>query len=52
MKPGDKVRRMWKPKYGQGEIIHILGETIVVKWTIDNKPQIMFEKIKYLKRVE
>ena len=52
MKPGDKVKRMWKPKYGHGEVIHVLGDTIVVKWNIDNKPKILFEEIKYLKMVD
>jgi hypothetical protein len=51
MKPGDKVTRMWKPKYGQGEVVHVLGETIVVKWVINNNPQLIFEQIRYLKKV-
>ena len=52
MKPGDKVKRMWKPKYGHGEIVHVLGNTIVVKWNIDNKVKLIFEEIKYLRKVE
>jgi len=52
MKPGDKVKRMWKPKYGHGEIVHVLGNTIVVKWNIDNEVKLIFEEIKYLRKVE
>ena len=52
MKPGDKVKRMWKPKYGHGEIIHVLGDTIVVRWNIENKVQLIFEQMKYLRKVE
>ncbi len=52
MKPGDKVKRMWKPKYGHGEVIHVLGDTIVVRWNIENKAQLIFEQMKYLRKVE
>ena len=51
MKPGDLVTRKWKPQYGTGTIVHVLGETIIVKWILDEKPKIAFEKEKHLKKV-
>ena len=50
MKPGDLVLRKWKPQYGTGTVIHVLGETVVVKWILDEKPKIVFEKEKHLKK--
>ena len=52
MKPGDLVSRKWKPQFGTGTIIHVLGESIVVRWVLNNKPKIVIEKQKHLKRVE
>tara|TARA_B100000287_G_scaffold412392_1_gene442801 strand:- start:135 stop:290 length:156 start_codon:yes stop_codon:yes gene_type:complete len=51
MKPGDKVLRKWKPKYGEGKVVHVLGETIVVLWTGTGVPKIEFEEKKYLKLI-
>jgi ribosomal protein L21E len=51
MKSGDLVLRKWKPKYGTGIVLHVLGETIVVKWILDERPKIIFEKEKHLKKV-
>jgi len=52
MRPGDLVLRKWKPKYGIGTIIHVLGETIVVKWILNDRPKIIFENQKHLKKVD
>ena len=49
MKIGDNVTRKWKPALGQGKIVHLLGETVVVKWTVDGVPKLLFEERKYLK---
>lgn len=49
MKVGDKVTRKWKPALGQGEIIHVLGDIIVVKWCGSEIPTIDFEKAEHLK---
>jgi len=49
MKIGDRVIRKWKPQYGEGTILHILGETIVVKWMGFERPTINIESPKYLK---
>ncbi len=51
MKPGDQVSRKWKPKYGTGTVVHVLGETIVVKWIVNERPKIIFENQKYLKKI-
>ena len=51
MKTGDTVTRKWKPEYGKGQIIHILGESIVVKWTHTGMPTLNIEDKKYLKVV-
>ena len=51
MKPGDLVTRKWKPQYGIGTIVHILGETIVVKWVLNERPKMIFEKKEHLKKV-
>ena len=51
MKVGDTVRRRWKPKYGEGIIIHKLGETFVVKWYGKDRPFVEFEEEKHLKPV-
>lgn len=49
MKVGDMVKRKWKPQYGNGEILHILGDKIVVKWFGLSRPKIIIESPKYLK---
>jgi hypothetical protein len=49
MKTGDKVIRKWKPAYGEGQIMHILGESVVVKWTHTGMPTVNIEDKKYLK---
>jgi len=49
MKIGDSVIRKWKPALGEGKIVHLLGETIVVKWFCDDMPRLEFEEKKYLK---
>lgn len=51
MKPGDLVTRKWKPQYGIGTIVHVLGETIVVKWVLNKRPKMIFEKKEHLKKV-
>ncbi len=51
MKPGDQVSRKWKPQYGTGTVVHVLGETIVVKWILNERPKIIFENQKYLKKI-
>jgi len=49
MKIGDKVIRKWRPALGTGEIVHLMGEIVVVKWKPGDKPQTEFEEKKYLK---
>jgi hypothetical protein len=49
MKIGDNVTRKWKPALGKGKVIHLLGETVVVKWFCDGVPRLEFEERKYLK---
>tara|TARA_Y100001963_G_C6675834_1_gene397376 strand:- start:69 stop:236 length:168 start_codon:yes stop_codon:yes gene_type:complete len=49
MKIGDNVIRKWKPMLGEGKIIHLLGETVVVKWLRDGKPEIGLEEKRYIK---
>tara|TARA_Y100000114_G_scaffold152611_1_gene171163 strand:- start:621 stop:809 length:189 start_codon:yes stop_codon:yes gene_type:complete len=51
MKPGDLVTRKWKPNYGTGTIIHVLGDTIVVKWILNERPKVIVEERKYLKHL-
>ena len=51
MKPGDLVTRKWRPNYGAGTIIHVLGDTIVVKWVLNEKPKVIIENRKYLKHL-
>ena len=52
IKIGDKVTRRWKPALGVGEVMHVLGETIVVKWTAGDKPDTVFESAKHLRKVD
>ncbi len=52
MNIGDKVTRKWKPEYGEGRVIHVLGDTIVVKWLGMDRPLLNIEKLKYLKVVD
>ena len=47
MKIGDKVTRRWRPALGEGEIIHLMGDTVVVKWPRDGIPRMEFEEKKY-----
>lgn len=49
MKAGDRVTRKWKPQYGSGEVLHVLGDKIVVKWLGLDRPKIIIESPKYLK---
>ncbi len=51
MKVGDKVRRKWRPQYGDGVIIHKLGETFVVKWYGKKKPFIELEVENHLRLI-
>ena len=51
MKPGDKVTRKWKPQYGTGTVVHVLGETIAVKWILNHIPKIILEEYKYLRKI-
>ena len=51
MKTGDKVTRKWKPALGVGQVMHILGDNIVVKWTHTDMPTLNVEEKKYLKIV-
>ena len=51
MKPGDLVSRKWKPQYGTGTVVHVLGDTVVVKWILDDVPKIIIEQGKHLKRL-
>jgi len=52
MKPGDKVTRKWKPSLGVGEVLHILGENIVVNWNPKGISNVSSEKQKHLKFVD
>ena len=52
MKIGDKVTRKWKPTLGEGTILHILGDKIVVKWPSTGIPVIHFEKQEHLKKTK
>jgi hypothetical protein len=52
MKTGDKVTRKWKPQYGSGEVLHILGDKIVVKWYGFDRPKVIVESPKYLKVID
>ena len=49
MKIGDNVTRKWKPALGQGQVVHLLGETVVVRWFLEGRPRLEFEERKYLK---
>ena len=51
MKIGDKVTRKWRPALGEGEIVHLMGESVVVKWKRDGIPKMEFEKVKYLRLI-
>ena len=51
MKPGDLVTRKWKPEYGTGTILHIVGNKIAVKWFLNDRPKVIFEEVKYLKKI-
>ncbi len=51
MKPGDLVLRKWKPQYGTGVVVHVLGNTVVGRWVLDERPKMIFEELKYLKKV-
>ena len=52
MKAGDKVTRKWKPQYGSGEVLHVLGDKIVVKWLGLDRPKVIIESPKYLKVID
>ena len=47
MKIGDKVTRRWRPALGEGEIIHLMGDTVGVKGPRDGIPRMEFEEKKY-----
>ena len=49
MKTGDRVTRKWKPEYGEGRIMHIIGENAIVKWNYTGMPKLGIEQKKYLK---
>jgi len=49
MNIGDKVTRRWKPALGEGTILHILGDKIVVRWMGGGLPAIHFEKPEHLR---
>ena len=49
MNIGDRVTRKWKPALGEGTILHILGDKIVVRWSGLEKPTIHFEKPEHLR---
>ena len=53
MKVGDTVTRKWKPQYGEGIILHILGdEKVIVKWYGARlRPLVLVDNIKYLKAI-
>lgn len=52
MKIGDNVTRKWKPALGEGKIIHLLGDRVVVQWTSNGLPKLQFELKKYLRVVD
>ena len=52
MKPGDLVTRKWKPQYGTGTVVHVLGNTVVVKWVLNERPKMIFEELKHLKKID
>ena len=52
MNIGDKVTRKWKPALGEGTILHIFGDKIVVRWGGPDHPTIHFEKLKHLKIIK
>lgn len=52
MKIGDKVTRKWRPALGEGEVVHLMGESVVVKWRKNGIPKVEFEERKYLKVVD
>ena len=52
MKAGDRVTRKWKPKYGTGEVLHVLGDKIVVKWFGLDRPKVIIESPKHLKVID
>ena len=49
MKIGDKVIRKWKPALGEGKIVHLLGDTAVVRFNPSGITSMEIEKIKHLK---
>jgi hypothetical protein len=51
MKTGDKVIRKWKPSLGEGKVVHILGDKIVVQWMPNGNPKMNIEDKKYLKLI-
>ncbi len=52
MKAGDRVTRKRKPQYGTGEVLHVLGDKIVVKWHGLDRPKVIVELPKHLKVVD
>lgn len=52
MKAGDRVTRKWKPQYGTGEVLHVLGDKIIVKWFGLDRPKVIIESPKHLKVID
>ena len=57
IKLNDKVERKWKPELGQGEVLHLIGESAVVRWQGTRSgnlvtPVVTIEERKYLKVLE
>ncbi len=52
MKAGDRVTRKWKPQYGTGEVLHVLGDKIFVKWSGPDRPKVIIESPRYLKVID
>jgi len=48
MKPGDRVTRKWKPALGEGEVLHILGDDIVINWNPSGIAKVTAENKKYV----
>ena len=49
---GETVTRKWKPEYGQGTILHMLGDKVAVRWYSEQKePFVSIEEVRYLKAV-
>ena len=48
----DKVIKDKKPELGEGVVLHIFGDSYVVKWYGTGRPLIQYEKVKDLRKAD